>query len=241
MDAPLVIFTEPKLEPFIRHLRRQDNTHIIVSEFADLYITRKFGKRIAKIMKSDQFAIDNEMLGFPEAFSLNYSIIINSKVRMMKEAVEKNVFKTEYFYWIDLAYGHGESSHFPRDSCWAPRNAMLDKISIVALNNVDLYQDIYQLYKKAVHPGVAAGFFGGSRAAVTKFYDRFSEVFQDLLYHEMIDSEQTLMLECYRLDPSLFNPVPGCFFDAFLLFNWSTSHPVLIKAFDIQFINANVL
>ena len=226
MDVPMVIFTEPKLQPFILDLRRHENTHIIVSEFANLHITRQFGQQIATVINSDSFKNGHEMLAFPEVFSPNYSILINSKVRLLKEAVDQNFFRTEYFYWIDLGYGHGEGSHFPTDSCWAPRNAMLDKISIVALNDVNLYQDIHQLYKKAVHPGVAAGFFGGSRAAVTKFYDRFSHIIEEFLSRNMIDSEQTLMLECYRREPELFNPVSGCFFDAFRLFNWSTSRSV---------------
>ena len=100
----------------------------------------------------------------------------------------------------------------------------LDRINYIAANNVSTVQSIFQLYKQRVGPGVNGGFFGGSTKAVKDYFDLHHYVLEDFLAHNMVDDDQTIAVECFLRKPSLFEMVPGEWYEVFKLYSVDLYH-----------------
>lgn len=164
-------------------------------------------------MNSVDFKKDHEMLLFPEGFSPQYNIVVNSKQQLLDEASDRNVFSTNYFFWLDAGYGHGHDV-FPKSSSWAPRNLMnnaenRDKITLMEVNKASYFSSLDQVYKRKVAPVINGGFCGGSRKAVKSFRILHEAVLKQFLDKNMMDDDQTLTLACYLAKPELFNMIHG--------------------------------
>ena len=225
MNAPLVIYVEPSAIDFVKFHRqgKEHKTKIIATSIDDLDYYQYIND-IRHIMNAEAFKREHPFLHHPEGFSAEYNILMNSKFSMLSEAAALNVFNTSHFYWIDMAYGHGDSSVFPEKCDWEPSNIMYseslsDRITYIAINNISLLTNIHQIYKKDVPPFISGGFFGGSMKAVIKYYHIHLKMFRLFLLHKMIDDDQTLAILCYFEDTSLFHFVKGWWFDAFKLFH----------------------
>ncbi len=222
LDVPMVAYTEPKSEAFVRYFRanRDGITDLQLTELKDLEYYKTYWTRIQNAMDSDDFKKDNFLINHPEGFSADYNLLMNAKLSMMYETVNRNPFNTSYFYWLDMGYGHGQDV-FPKSCNWAPNNIMdnSNKITYIAVNNVSIVQSVLQLYKQKVGPGVNGGFFGGGRQAVESYYQLHKDVVDDFLKHNMIDDDQTVAVECFLRQPNMFNMVPGNWYDVFKLFH----------------------
>ena len=222
LDVPLVVYIDERVEPFVRHFR-QHFDHITiykVSELSELPYYAKYRDRMAWVMHTDDFHKNNGLLTHPEGFSPEYNVLMNAKFTMLHDTVHENPFNSSYFYWLDMGYGHGQDV-YPKYCDWTPKNIMddLDRITYVAVNNVSTVRSVFQLYKQRVGPGVNGGFFGGSAQAVEDYYKLHHHVLEDFLAHNMVDDDQTIAVECFLRKPSLFNMVPGEWYDVFKLFH----------------------
>ncbi len=172
-------------------------------------------------MKSKEFQENHKLLTHPEGFSPEYNVLMNAKFAMTHEVSHRNFFNSNFIYWLDMGYGHGHDV-FPKDHKWTPHNIMLepyrDKITYIALRDINLVRNISQLYKQKVRPAVNGGFFGGSRQAVDKYYHLFNEIWSAFLEHYKIDDDQTLAVACWLRNKDLFNMVRGDWYDVFKLF-----------------------
>ena len=172
-------------------------------------------------MSSDTFKEDNDVLGHPEGFSPEYNILMNAKFAMMHEVAHRNKFGSAFIYWLDIGYAHGHNV-YPKDHRWVPRNIMTgpnkDKITYIIVNDINLVKDIHQLYKKPVGPAVNGGFFGGSLAAMDRYYHLFNSVWEWCLTEGIMDDDQTLAVASWLKEKDLFNMVRGGWYDVFKLF-----------------------
>ena len=222
-----MVYTEPKVEPFLRYFRdsKPHLTTFVVTDLTQLPFAKAYGRRIADVMRSESFHRQNDQLDHPEGFSAEYNVLMNAKLSMLKDAAERDDFHSENFFWIDIGYGHGNQSVYPTAGCWSPESLINDRkygdeITYIAVNDVTQVSTILQLYQRRIGPGVNGGFFGGSRKALEQYYDLYHEVLEDFLSWDMMDDDQTLALECYLRRPQLFNMVSGGWYDVFRLFNW---------------------
>ena len=55
--------------------------------------------------------------------------------------------------------------------------------------------------------------------AVEDYFNLHHFVLEDFLAHNMVDDDQTIAVECFLRWPSLFNMVPGEWYDVFKLFH----------------------
>ena len=225
LHVPLVIYAEPKLEPFLRYFRnsKPDLTIFVVTDLTQLPFAKAHGRRIADVMRSEKFHRHNYILDHPEGFSAEYNVLMNAKLSMLKDAAKRNDFKTDNYFWIDIGYGHGNHSIFPKSGCWSPQKIIDDGrnddvITYIAVNDITQVESILQLYKRRIGPGVSGGFFGGPWKALEQYHDLYHEVLEDFLSRDMVDDDQTVALECYLRRPDLFNMVSGGWNDAFRLF-----------------------
>ena len=176
-------------------------------------------------MKSPGFLEGREDLKHPESFSPEYNILMNAKLQLVSLVMERNPFKSNFFYWMDISYGHGKNimNRVPKGSNWVPHNIMTepfsDKVSIIALNNLDNVTSIRQFYKKNRKPVLSGGFYGGSMRTMRESDSLYTDTWERLLDQRVVDDDQTVMLECVLQNKQLFNLVRGDWFDAFRLFH----------------------
>lgn len=224
MNVPLVVYVEPELKPFIDYYRagKEDYTFVKAVPFHKLRYY-SYVNILRAVMSSDTFKRDNGLLNHPEGFSAEYNILMSSKLQMLFTAVKENVFDTEFFFWMDIGYAHGQDV-YPKTCNWAPNNLMLsnhsDKITYMQMNAIHLVKTIHDVYKQAIGPCVNGGFFGGSGKAVVDYYYLYDIIFRDYLKKYIVDDDQTLAVGCYLERPELFNLVKGAdWYDVFKVFN----------------------
>ncbi len=219
MNAPMVIFADPKTRDFVEYHRQGKDhvTEIIDMPISDLEYYRHYS-RIVEIMSSENFRSGHPYLLHPEGFSPEYNILMNSKFSFLRQASLRNYFRTGYFYWMDIGYGHGEDI-FPKSCLWSPRSIMnrRNQITYIQLNPLSVLDSIEDLYKKDLPPFFNGAFFGGSRSAVMSYYFLHKALFLEFLADGKVDDDQTMAVACYFNRSSLFHLVRGWWYDVFTL------------------------
>ena len=220
MNVPLVAYVDDRVIDFARHHRRgkEHMTRFIhVANVTELEGYRHYD-RISAIMTSAEFVDANPLLRHPEGFSPEYNVLMNSKLSLLRRATAENRFGTRYFFWTDMAYGHGHDI-YPKSCSWAPRSIMTgDRITYIELYDLRRISSFRTIYKQKVAPFMNGGFFGGSSAAIDDYYHLYNAVFEDLLDENVVDDDQTVAVACYFRRPQLFNLVTGSWYSTFTLF-----------------------
>lgn len=161
----------------------------------------------------------------PESISAEYDILMNSKPYFVYYVANWNPFNSEYFYWLDAGYGHGQAIYPPEGAYWAPENLMRpdlgEKITFIQLGpgNITIIT-LREMYRQGLTV-VNGGFFGGNKRALGEYYHLHNRIFEDLLNRGYVDDDQTLTVLCYQENPKLFNMVVGDWYDVFRLFRLS--------------------
>ena len=216
----MVIFVEPEFVQTVLSLRqgKLDYTKVIAMSKYDLELYQ-FASRVRHVMKSQQFLRGHQLLYHPEGFSPFYNIISNSKVSLVHNVTKDNTFNSDYFYWADFGYGHGNTSLFPKSCSWLPEEIMTeslkDKITYLKIYDAYNIKSTEDFIKLPVESFIAGGFFGGSKVAIENYYKTHRTTFAELLDNNFVDDDQALAAASYFKDPSLFHFVPGSWFDAF--------------------------
>lgn len=195
-------------------------THFIIQPFRELEFY-SYKQAINHVMTSDVFRENNAILLQPEGFSQEYIILMNNKLSFMKHAINKNVFNSTHFFWIDAGYGHGNEVIFPEIQGWVPRKLLpiKNKVSFIQLSDPEYFRKYGdKLHKQALDPSFTGGFFGGRIRPITELYHLYNKVFRSLLLEDVVDDDQNVNLFCYYELPRLFNLVEGDWFQAFQLF-----------------------
>ena len=211
-----------QVKDYVTFLRRgkEHITRIIVVELSQLEYYAYYDT-IRTIMDSAEFNTDNALLTHPEGFSVEYNILMNSKLSLLHTAARENRFRSRYFFWVDAGYGHGKDV-FPKSCSWSPRNIMRhddDRVTHIELSDLTRIDSVYTIYKRPIPPFINGGFFGGSAKALAEYYQLHKKVFERLLQQNMVDDDQTVAIACYFANPELFNMVPGSWYDAFNMFH----------------------
>lgn len=234
LNVPMVIFTEDKFSRTIRSMRsgKANITRVVTMDFQDVGFYRYRG-RMEEVKRSEKYQAEFPLKSHPESFSTDDVILTHSKLTFLLDAIQMDVFKSSFYFWLDFGYGHGtkEEKTFPDGCRWEPRNIMTssvgDKITIVQLNKRNVLSElssVFDLYLNKTRSGyvdvISAGFFGGSRTAVHQLYRCYMDVFEkEFLAQDRLDDEQVVIAGCWFRQPGLFNLVNGSWFDAFKLFH----------------------
>ena len=220
---PIVAFVQEDLRDFVLYHRRgkEHITRIIPTSIENLEYYKRYYNRIKEVMDSKDFKEGHQILHHPEGFSPEYNIVMNSKFYMLYHSVAMNYFKTAFFYWMDMGYGHGALGLYPNSCHWAPRNIMTntdDRITYIQLNNCQWISGFFDLYKNKIPPFLNGGFFGGSKNAVIRYYFLHKRLFESYLEEGIVDDDQSMAVASYFEEPDLFNLVDGWWYDVFKLF-----------------------
>lgn len=214
LDDYMFIIVEEDMVEWIKTHRgdKMSKTHLVTMKLSDLpYWSKK--EQMEKIASSEQFKKDLYVPERPEVSIPTYSIIMWSKVPLVRKAIRANTFGTSHFVWLDF----GIHNHILPDERLGKHlfeNPISDKIKIMARSMPDEKTDsnMNWFYKAGINR-FAGGLFGGSSRNFVIFVELFDKVVEECLKNNLIECDQTLFVTAYLKNKELFDVYQGDWYD----------------------------
>ena len=208
LENEMVIFTSNDLVDKIKELRGDNPTHIITLDFPNSF--SKLRDEVTRIQKDPvyQSKIDPSQLKNPEYWNADYVVVNALKSSFVIQALKSGAITNQMVAWLDFGYCRDESTlngitkwttnlsndkiHLFNIKEWAEGTTILD---VISKNDVHITGPCI----------VAPVNLWPSLEALTH------HSIGELLKHDLIDDDQTLLLMSYLFRTDLFelHPVPA--------------------------------
>lgn len=208
----IIIFTSAEMADWLTQLalmnRNQSdmsynssvgNIKVIIKELQDLEIIRKY----PDIWDMQYMKDPTRDIRTKECY-----MIWNSKLALVREAIQLNPFGSDKFVWNDI--GSLRDVRFINENnvkiLQYPRyeNISRDKIDIVLIDKFNIPNQ--KIFQNETH--LSGAIFGGGRDAFMKLIDLFYQNFDMYLKNgHFIGCDQQILATCYSQAPELFNLV----------------------------------
>jgi len=196
LDTNYVIYTEEKVIPYIP-LKPNIKINVTTIDKIPLY------SLIPKIKSTLDNSYYKKKIQDPNRVECKlplYNVIQYSKFIWLKDAIQKNPFNSEYFFWMDAGcsrFFNGLSGTFPKK---LPYKFLIQ--GNANTNRIIIDED-YKWMSDCILVGT---FFGGSSKYVAQVSDLTLNFLQEeMLNHDMINNEQIALAYIYKRNPLLFN------------------------------------
>jgi hypothetical protein len=212
LNCNLYIITELKFYDFFIEFRpKHYNTYIKVIEFKDLHYN-KYYDRIKNIIESDYY---KNKIAYPNRVECKlpeYNIIQYSKFHCLQMAIDENIFKSNYFFWMDAGVSRffldvDISKSYPSNNCIELLNNEDNKDKFFIQNRPDLNNYIIDedFIWKADNM-LSGGIFGGS----IKIVQEISKLVEDTFVNKMLNNnnannEQLTLAIVWKENSHLFH------------------------------------
>lgn len=194
ISNPLVIFCEPHTYPKIKAERDKYGylTHYVVRKFEDM----EFYSYLPKIIDNRKIRYRADPRNTPE-----YLIVTSSKFTMVRDAINKNIFGSLYYAWVD--FGLVESQYSNMESLRAVSNYIIsnkrEKVNMCFINYIPKTETLnletyYHLHGKC---GIAGTFFSGSAKNLLKFMELCIQCFKDTIARGYGHNDEQIFLQVY--------------------------------------------
>ncbi len=199
IDLPLVIYAEKK------HVASIEK---IIAKFqSTVYAGRKIIQRELSELPYYQYKDDLAKLkSFNNAepvHTLNYSILTNSKVDLMMEVAKSNPYQSSHFAWIDFGISHVADTYninWPQIVRELPQQVKL----YILLSTTPTETKNRQFFYASNRGRVAAGFFSGTEASLSKFQELCDKEFKQMLKGTYRAMEEQIMAVVTTENPKLY-------------------------------------
>lgn len=175
---PMIIFCEPHTYPRIKEERSKYGflTHYVVKKIEDM----EFYSYLPQIIENRKSRPRADPSNTPE-----YQVIKCSTYTMVRDAINKNIFGSQYYVWVD--FGLVESGVAPsnmsalravsNDIIYNKReNVRMCFINYTPLNETINLENYYHLYGRC---GIAGILFSGSSEKLLRFMEMCINCFKD--------------------------------------------------------------
>lgn len=194
ISKPLVIFCEPHTYPKIKAERDKYGylTHYVVRKFEDM----EFYSYLPKIIDNRKIRSRADPRNTPE-----YLIVTCSKFTMVQDAINKNIFGSLYYAWVD--FGLVASQYSNMESLRAVSNYIIsnkrEKVKMCFINYIPKTETLnletyYHLHGKC---GIAGTFFSGSAKKLLKFMELCIQCFTDTVARGYGHNDEKIFLQVY--------------------------------------------
>lgn len=205
LNTPMVIYTEEKFKHFVEQRRSSKNTKIIIQNLTEIPYY-KYKEKIESILNSQVY---KSKIKDPNRIECNlslYNIIQYSKFDWIKDAIDKNIFDCQYYFWMDAG-----CSRFFQDvdvlKPW-PNEINIDpnKLNIQGNSNTVFYKikniDEYIWDSNCILVGTL---FGGSKPVMLNMAKEVKNLFKKYLNENKLNNEQIILAILFKKNPELFN------------------------------------
>lgn len=220
MKNPMVIFTQPEFEHVVHQIRdyhgNKDKTEVVVVSREELSKFNPKIEQINNVMNNDEFVLKINDPHLPEYWNAPYVMINFLKSWFAAKANEEGLIKTDLSAWIDFGYVRDDSSLSPSllwDYDFNP-----EKIHMFQMRDIEKNRPLQDI--------IATGdvyIQGCHIVAHRKNWDYLWQSMQceidKALNANLIDDDQTFLLQSYLNDPNRFELHPGNSNNWFIIFN----------------------
>jgi protein YibB len=201
IDTEVIVYTSPDLSERLAAV----SPNVRVVEYDYFNIHKKLRDQIEKVQTSPEFIkrINPYQVRNPEYWSKDYVGVTSLKAFFVKDAYERGLITNEWASWVDFGYCR-DANHVPCTKKWEydftpgkmhffnfiepSRNPQQD-ITIAVLNNV-----VY----------IIGGVFVAQKAQWDMLATSMHQALQYLLFQELVDDDQGLLLMSYFSNPDSF-------------------------------------
>lgn len=212
IKAPMVVFVDESLVKFVKHYRGDQKTEIITEKLEDVPFY-KYKDRMDEIIASEDY--QKRIADAPriECQHSLYSIIQFSKFWWVKEAVSRNYFDSDFYFWMDAGlsrffYDMDISQNYPGEEARKQLETIKDKVLIQV--SMFPYQDLYNAkvlgedYLLNNRSYVMGGMFGVGKEKIDELCGLVEQTFEKLLDDGIVNNEQIVLGYLFKKHPDLF-------------------------------------
>jgi protein YibB len=217
LDMNLVVYTDDvRVEKCVSFFKKP-NIKIIKKQFKDLKKYKDYDS-ISKIMNDDSYKKDLVHGVAPEYCVPEYSILINSKIDLVCEEIERNIFGSEAFLWLDAGMKadkfllEQKYKKFPNEKI-----NLFDAAKFTILcRSIPQVEDlnINVFYKSHINR-LAAGIMFGNGEIYKDIKTHFDAEYYNAIDKNLIDSEQSILTVVYLKNKEKFNLYYGDWYALF--------------------------
>ena len=210
----LVIFTDNTSYEIIKNFRigLENKTRIIVKNIEDFFNYQYY----------DYYKYSHTIDVEKSYHTSELYMVWNEKSYFVKEAIDKNPFNCEWFFWTDIGCVRDKKmlqfiSSYPNDDKITKLNKdKMNLVSIVDFENKDFTKDeigIPLIFKNISYESscneitrIQGGFFGGHLNSWTGWIERFEGMMQKMIDSKtFIGKDQYIMASVYLNNPETIN------------------------------------
>jgi hypothetical protein len=205
-NCKMVIFTSPDL---VEYMNAMCKKNVLDASFTVISMEMKEFKLLKRYpMKTwiQQYAMDPQKSC---GRTIECYLIWNSKLMFLKEAMERNIYGSDKYIWIDIgscrtttmtSNESNELEHFPRYE----NVSNDDKVDIVLLRPYSLEEMKQVIFYNTVH--LSGAMFGGNIKAITRLYEIFYKALDVYLCGKCFAGcDQQILSTCCVHNPEIFN------------------------------------
>ena len=187
INCPYVIFTTENLVSMLQQYRHGLPTYFIICPITEFYT----------------FQYKDRMVTHPiHCPSVELNLIWNEKMNMMKKAHDINIFKSDWFMWVDAGICVFRNRSPPsRSISNLPKLEKLPKNKLIYTSS-EPYVEKYVRSNSYYHH--VSGTFMMHSNMLSDFVDLYYESLNNLLSHANIWTDQVILTHIYKGQPELF-------------------------------------
>lgn len=206
LNCNLYIVTEKKFVDFIKAHRPLGYSTFIKEDVLSNASYYKYLTKMRNIMESNEYKQKIKHPNRVECILPEYNIIQYSKFGWLEEAINTNIFNSEYFFWMDAGisrffYGMNLENKYPSKTVSLPDN------KFIAQGRRDIYGYIFDenfIWKS--DNLVYGGMFGGHYTILLEISKKVMDIFEtELLKNNCVNNEQLVLGLLWKIEPTLFN------------------------------------
>lgn len=213
-EAPMVIFTESSLIPFIESRRSYENTRVYVKEVEEIRQWFEFYDKVQQIRTSPEWLAGASWLPESTQATLEmYNPIVMSKMFLLNDAQVFNPFATDYFLWVDAGITNTVHwGYFTHDKVIDKIDQYLNKFLFVCFpyENHEIHgfpesamRDYANVDK--IQYVARAGVFGGHKSVIPKVNEVYYSLLSDSIGKGLMGTEESIFTIIAHKYPELID------------------------------------
>lgn len=230
LDAPMVVYVPPELEPLVWKRRRREDTRVV--HISQKHLERlPFSAQVETIRKQDAWRAQSPSLASsPQAQLEGYASLVLSKPLLLRDVARDNPFRTDAFFFVDAALSHTVPEALLLDRARPTQMTALarDLVFVAFPHRAD--REIHGFTRDAMEriagvPSITrvvrGGFFGGRRDALLGLTALYESLLRETLASGLLGTEESLLTLLDHRHPELLRAFEisadgllGPFFDA---------------------------
>ncbi len=215
IQVNMFIYVPKDLEYLVWEKRNKENTHVRIFELEDIKnnLYQPFWDKTQKIRTNPEwFNQAGWLVDSPQASNEWYNPIVQSKMFMLHDAKVMDVFKTDYFIWLDAGITNTVyEKYFTENRCLDKLIPYLNTFLFLsypyqANNEIHgfTFNAINKYAREEVKYVCRGGLFGGHKDFLSQANGMYYHLLQDTLNEGYMGTEESLFSIMTHLEPHIY-------------------------------------